>query len=64
MAGSLIDDAEGRQLYLGYTREDRSALWLRLPDETDVPKALRALADFNYVHTRYYGPGKQQDFRV
>jgi hypothetical protein len=39
-------------------------LWLRLPDETSVPKALRMLADFNYVHTRYYGPGKQQDFRV
>jgi hypothetical protein len=64
LAGSVIDDAEGRELYLGYAREDRSALWLRLPDETDVPKALRALADFNYVHTRYYGPGKQQDFRV
>jgi hypothetical protein len=63
-AGSVIDDAEGRELYLGYAREDRSALWLRLPDETDVPKALRMLADFRYVHTRYYGPGKQQDFRV
>jgi hypothetical protein len=64
LAGSVIDDAEGRELYLGYAREDRSALWLRLPDETDVPKALRALADLNYVHTRYYGPEKQQDFRV
>jgi hypothetical protein len=64
LAGSVIEDAQGRELYLGYAREDRSALWLRLPDETDVPKALRALADFNYVHARYYGAGKQQDFRV
>jgi hypothetical protein len=64
LAGSILDDTEGRELYLGYAREDRSALWLRLPDETYVAKALRMLADFNYVHARYYGPGKQQDFRV
>jgi hypothetical protein len=40
------------------------ALWLRLPDENHVSKALRVLADVNYLHTRYYGSGKQQDFRV
>src|SRR6266508_2976330 len=61
VAGSVMDDSEGRELYLAYAREDRSALWLRLPDDTDVPKALRALADSNYVHTRHYGPGKQQE---
>jgi hypothetical protein len=43
-------------------REDRSALWLRLPDESHVSKALRVLANGNYVHTRYYGSGKQEDF--
>ena len=64
VAGAVIDDAEGRELYLGYAQEDRSALWLRLPDETQVSKALRVLADFNYLHTRYYGSGKQEDFRV
>ena len=64
VAGAVIDDTEGRELYLGYAREDRSALWLRLPDETQVSKALRVLADFNYLHTRYYGSGKQEDFRV
>jgi hypothetical protein len=62
--GALVDDAEGRNLYLGYAREDRSALWLRLPDEADVPKALRVLADRNYVHTRYYGWEQQADFEV
>jgi hypothetical protein len=57
VVGSFVDDSEGRELYLGYARQDRCAMWLRIPDEENVPKALRALADHNYVHTRYYGPG-------
>lgn len=64
VAGSVVDDTEGKELYLGYAREDRSALWLRLPDEAHVSKALRVLADVNYLHTRYYGSGKQEDYRV
>jgi hypothetical protein len=60
----MADDVEGRELYLGYAREDRSALWLRLPDETDVPKALRVLADYDYLHRRYYGSEQQTDFHV
>jgi hypothetical protein len=43
--GSVTADSEGRELYLGYAREDRSAMWVRIPDEDDVPKALRVLAD-------------------
>jgi len=61
--GSVADDLEGRELYLGYAREDR-ALWLRLPDEADVPKALRVLADHHYLHTRYYGFEQQTDFHI
>ena len=64
VVGSVADDLEGRELYLGYAREDRCALWLRLPDEADVPKALRVLADHNYLHTRYYGSEQQTDFHV
>jgi len=64
VVGSMTDDLEGRELYLGYAREDRCALWLRLPDEADVPKALRVLADHNYLHTRYYGSEQQTDFHV
>jgi hypothetical protein len=37
---------------------------LRLPDEADVPKALRVLADHDYLHTRYYGSEHQADFEV
>ena len=63
MAGFVVDDQEGRDLYLAYAREDRCALWLRLPDEADVPKALRLLADYDYVHTRY-GSERQTDFHI
>lgn len=64
VVGSMTDDLEGRELYLEYAREDRSALWLRLPDDADVPKALRVLADCRYLHTRYYGAEEQTDFHV
>ena len=64
VAGAMMDDSEGKELYLGYAREGRSALWLRLPDEFHVRKALVALADFEYTHARYYGDKGQTDFRV
>ena len=62
--GSFIDDLEGRELYLAYARQGACALWVRLPDEATVPKALRVLADCQYTHARYYGFGKQEDFRI
>ena len=34
VVGSIVDDSEGRDLYLEYAREDRSALWLRMPTRT------------------------------
>lgn len=64
VVGSIVDDSEGRDLYLEYAREDRSALWLRMPEEDDARKALRVLADCNYLHARYYGAEKQTDFHV
>ena len=39
-------------------------MWVRIPDEADASKALRALADFNWLHARYYGEKTQQDFHV
>jgi hypothetical protein len=62
--GAVADDDEGRELYLSYAREDRSAMWVRIPDEGDVPKALRVLADCDYLHTRYYGEASQHDFHI
>jgi hypothetical protein len=59
-----VDDSEGRELYLDYARQGRSAMWVRIPDEEDVPKALRVLANHDYVHARYYGSEQQTDFKV
>jgi hypothetical protein len=58
------DELSGRELYLGHAREGRSALWLRLPNEDDVSKALRVLADYDYLHARYYGFNTMEDFVV
>jgi hypothetical protein len=64
VAASVVDDSEGRELYLELAREGRSALWLRLPVEDDVAKALRVLADFSYLHARHYGSETATDFHV
>ena len=64
VVGSVVDDSEGRELYLSYARDDRCAMWVRIPNEEDVPKALRVLADHDYVHARYYGSDQQTDFQV
>ena len=64
VVGAVVDDTESRDLYHRYAREDRSALWLRLPDEADAPKAFGVLADHDYLHTRHHGSGRQADFEV
>ena len=64
LASWIADDKVGRELYLDYAREGRCALWLRLPDEDKAPMALRALADFEYLHARHYGDDKQTDFHI
>ena len=64
VVGSIVGDSEGRELYLDYARQGRSAMWVRIPNEEDVPKALRVLANHDYVHTRYYGSEQQTDFKV
>ena len=63
VVGSVVADSEGRELYLGYAGEGRSALWLRVP-ESKVPKALRVLADRDYLHTRYYGVKTETDYHI
>lgn len=64
VVGSLIEDVEGRELYLGYARDDRAAMWVRIPDESEVPRALRVLADHDGLHTRYYGSGRQTHYHI
>ena len=64
IVGAVTDDTEGREMYLGYAREGRCALWVRVPDEDDVPGALRALAKHELFHTRYYGDQRQDDIHI
>ena len=33
VVGSIVDDSEGRELYLDYARQGRSAMWVRIPNE-------------------------------
>jgi hypothetical protein len=64
LAGVVTDDVEGRDLYMSYAREGRSALWMRIPDERDVRKALQVLSGHPYLHSRYYGPNGVQDVHL
>ena len=64
LAGVVTDDVEGRDLYLSYAREGRSALWMHIPDEVDVRKALRVLSGHPYVHARYYGANGVEDVHL
>jgi hypothetical protein len=64
LTGVVTDDVEARDLYLSYAREGRSALWMHIPDENDVKKALLVLAGHPYVHSRYYGTNGMYDVRL
>jgi len=64
LVAGVAEDVEGRELYLAYAREHRCAMWVRLPDEGRVAKALRVLAEFDWLHARYYGEDGQHDFHI
>jgi hypothetical protein len=64
LVAGVAEDVEGRELYLAYAREDRCAMWVRLSDEGRVGNALRVLADFDWLHARYYGEDEQHDFHI
>lgn len=43
MTGFVTDDVEARDLYLSYAREGRSALWMHLPEESNVGEVYEVL---------------------
>ena len=61
VVGALTDDRGTIELYFGYAREGRAALWVRVPDRADADRALRYLADQQVLHLRYYGHYSQED---
>ena len=64
VVGALTDDPETIELYYGYAHDGRSALWVHVPDEGDARRAVRCLADYDYLHIRHYGDGGQRDIHI
>jgi hypothetical protein len=64
VAGAVTDDPETIELYFGYAREGRSALWVHVPDEADAKRAIRGLADHQVLHFRHYGHDRQDDIHI
>jgi hypothetical protein len=64
VAGAVTDDPDTIELYFGYARAGRSALWVHVPDEADAKRAIRGLADHQVLHIRHYGHDRQQDLHI
>jgi hypothetical protein len=64
VVGAVTDDPDAIELYFGYAREGRAALWIRVPDEADADRAARGLADHQVLHFRHYGHNSQQDRHI
>jgi hypothetical protein len=62
--GAVTDDPDTIELYFGYAREGRSALWVHVPDDADADRAVRRLADHQVLHFRHYGHNSQQDLHL
>jgi hypothetical protein len=64
VAGAITDDPDTIELYFGYARAGRTALWVHVPDDDDADRAVRGLADHQVLHFRHYGHDSQQDLHI
>jgi hypothetical protein len=64
VAGAVTDDPATIELYFGYARQGRAALWVHVPEEAEAKRAVRALADHQVLHIRYYGHDRQDDIHI
>jgi hypothetical protein len=64
VAGAVTDDPATIELYFGYARQGHAALWVHVPEEADAKRAVRALADHQVLHIRYYGHDRQDDLHM
>jgi hypothetical protein len=64
VVGAVTDDPDTIELYIGYAREGRSALWVHVPEDADAKRAIRALADHRVLHIRHYGHDRQDDLHI
>ena len=64
VVGAVTDDPDTIELYFGYARAGRSALWVHVPDEADADRVVRCLADHQVLHIRYYGHDRLDDLHI
>jgi hypothetical protein len=64
VVGAITDDPDTIELYFGYARAGRSALWVHVPEDDDAERAVRSLADHQVLHFRHYGHDSQQDLHI
>jgi hypothetical protein len=64
VVGAITDDPDTIELYFGYARAGRSALWVHVPEDDDAERAVRGLADHQVLHFRHYGHDSQQDLHI
>jgi hypothetical protein len=64
VAGAVTDDPDTIELYFGYARQGRSALWVHVPHDDAADRAVRDLADHQVLHFRHYGHNSQQDLHI
>jgi hypothetical protein len=64
VVGAVTDDPTTIELYFGYARQGRSALWVHVPDRADANRAVRCLADHQVLHFRHYGHSSQDDLHI
>ena len=64
VVGAITDDQATIDLYFGYAREGRGALWIHVPEHHDASRAMRTLMDHHVLHYRYFGRDRQDDIRV
>ena len=64
VVAALTDDQTTIELYFGYAREGRGALWVHTPEKHDASRAIRYLTDHGVLHYRYFGSDRQDDIHV
>ena len=64
VVGALTDDQSTIDLYFGYAKEGRGALWIHVPEKSDANRATRCLIDQDVLHYRYFGRNEELDIHV
>ena len=64
VVGALTDDQATIELYFGFAREGRAALWVHVPEKHDASRAMRYLVDHQVLHYRYFGKDGEDDIHV